>query len=245
MLELDQLVRLIESRTEAEWLDALFRAARGLGFDSVSFAVVASKYAPLESAFVRSNFSQVWCDHYNAGKLYHVDPTVKHCMSSGLPIVWSPNIFRALTQRKLYDDASAFGLRSGIAFPIHAPRGEVGMITFAAHNVSVEQFSRHWPHHLADLSLLRDYAFQSSLKHLGEREKDQPMPHLSVREMEVFKPVAAGKTAHEVANVVNCAEATINFQITEICQKFGVMTAQQAVVKGLVLGVINPADLSS
>lgn len=87
------------------------------------------------------------------------------------------------------------------------------MISFTALNVSVEQFARHWPHHLAELSLLRDYAYQSSLKYLG-----------------------AGKTAHEIAHVMKCTEATVNFQTIKICQRFDIMTSQQAVVKALALG---------
>lgn len=238
MLELDLLLKLIESHTETEWLNLLFQLARGLGFDSVVFAVVASKYEPLESAFVRSNYSKMWCDHYNANQLYYIDPTVKHCMTSVLPIVWSPQIFDAPNQRKLYEDASSFGLRSGISFPIHASGGKTGMISFSALNVSVEQFSRQLPHHLADLSLLRDYAFQSSLKYLGGHEVEEPAPHLTARELEVLKWIVAGKSVHETARVMNCAEATISFHIVTICQKFKVMTCQSAVVKAIALGVI-------
>ena len=68
------------------------------------------------------------------------------------------------------------------------------------------------------------------------------MPHLTKRELEVIKWVMAGKSSWEISRITDCAEATINFHIANIRQKFNVNTRQQALVKAIALGIITPED---
>jgi LuxR family quorum-sensing transcriptional regulator LasR len=242
MIELDQLKKLIDSSSEAAWSEALFDVARSLGFDSVLYAAVASKHASLETSFLHSNYSSDWREQYDSKKLYYVDPTVRHCMGSVVPIVWEREIFTANNQGELYEEASHFGIRSGITLPIHGCNGEVGLISFATDMQPGEQFNGRLMHHMSDLSLVRDYAFESSLKFIQARAPGEPAPHLTRRELEVLKWVAAGKSSWEISRITDCAEATINFHIANIRQKFNVNTRQQALVKAIALGIITPED---
>ena len=240
MVGLDQLMRLVEAESEIAWRDSLFDLASGLGFDSVLFGIAESKHTRLESSFVRSNYSEEWREHYNSHQLFYVDPTVTHCMGSLLPLVWSPQIFQAPNQRELYEEASSFGLRSGISFPIHGANGEVGLLSFSARERPGKRFDRQVSHHMADLSLVRDYAFQSSLQFLGKRNISEPAPQLSKRELEVFQLVLDGNSSCEIGRIMHRTEATINFHVSKIRQKFKVKTRQQAVVKGIALGILTP-----
>lgn len=242
MLEFNKLLQLVNSPTEAAWSVALFDAAGSLGFDSVLYGVVPSKYVALELSFLKSNYAPGWREQYDALKLYDVDPTVHHCMRSSLPIVWKPTTFVALQHGGLYEEASAFGIRSGVTFPIHGCHGEVGLISFAADQLPGEQFNQQLMHSMGDLSLLRDYAFESSLKFLKARTPAEPVPHLTKRELEVLKWVMAGKSSWEISRITDCAEATVNFHIANIRQKFNVNTRQQALVKAIALGIISPED---
>jgi LuxR family quorum-sensing transcriptional regulator LasR len=242
MVALSQLMKLINSNSEAAWRDALFDVARGLGFDSVLYGVVPSKHASLEGSFLHSNYSRDWRVQYDTQKLYYVDPTVSHCLASSIPIVWEPETFIAKDQGALYEEASQFGIRSGITFPIHGRSGEVGLISFAADVMPGEQFNDRLIHYLADLSLVRDYAFESSLKHIKAKNVAEPVPHLTKRELEVIKWVMAGKSSWEISRITDCAEATVNFHISNIRQKFNVNTRQQALVKAIALGIITPED---
>lgn len=242
MLELGQLKKLIDSASEAAWSATLFEVARSLGFDSVLYGAVPSKHASLEASFLHSNYSRDWRAQYDAKKLYYVDPTVRHCMGSAVPIVWEREIFSATDQDELYEEASHFGIRSGITFPIHGCDGEVGLLSFASDMLPGQQFNEHLMHYMADLSLVRDYAFESSLKFIRAREPGEPAPHLTKRELEVLKWVMAGKSSWEISRITDCAEATINFHIANIRQKFNVNTRQQALVKAIALGIITPED---
>jgi LuxR family quorum-sensing transcriptional regulator LasR len=68
-------------------------------------------------------------------------------------------------------------------------------------------------------------------------------PKLTRRELEVLKWVMAGKSSWEISRITNCSEATVNFHMANVRQKFNVNTRQQAVVKAISLGMIIPEDL--
>lgn len=167
MVTRDQLQKLVESEGELAWRDSLFELARSLGFDSVLFGAIASKDARLESAFIQSNYSEEWCEYYSAKKFYKLDPTVRHCMVSVLPILWHPKIFESREQCQLYEAACSFGLRSGISFPLHSPGGVVGLFTLCARDLPSNRFEEEIRKSMAELSLVRDYVLHSSLKYVG------------------------------------------------------------------------------
>ena len=242
MVELGQLNRLLDSHTEATWSGALFDVAADLGFGSVMVAVLPSRHANLETSFLRSNYSPAWRQRYEAEKLHYVDPTVQHCMSSVLPLVWQPDAFSRSEQKAVYEEASSYGIHSGITFPLHGCNGEIGLISFASDMRPGPAFNARLTEYMADLSLLRDYAFESSLPFLRAHSAAEPVPHLTRRELEVLKWVMAGKSSWEISRITDCAEATVNFHISNIRQKFNVSTRQQALVKAIALGILNPED---
>ncbi len=242
MVELNQLLSLMNSRSEAAWRTALFDVADSLGFSSVMYAALPSKHANIETSFLHSNYSPAWRQRYEAEKLHYVDPTVQHCMSSVLPLVWQPEAFNQTEQLALYEEASDHGIRSGITFPMHGCNGEAGLISFASDMKPGPAFNAQLTHYMSELSLLRDYAFESSLPFMRAHAHAEPIPHLTRRELEVLKWVMAGKSSWEISRITDCAEATVNFHISNIRQKFNVSTRQQALVKAIALGIISPED---
>lgn len=240
MIELAHLTALLECEDEASWSAALFSLARQQGFDQVLYGVVASKHMKLEAAFLRSNYSPKWRATYDTEKLAYVDPTVGHCLNSSLPIIWKPETFRTPTQRALYEEASGHGIRSGITFPIHGPNGEFGVISFASDKLPSDKFDLAPGEAMAALSLIRDYAFESSLKFINAHSPAETPPRLTKRELEVLNWVMVGKSSWEISKITRCSEATINFHIANIRQKFNVNTRQQALVKAISMGMITP-----
>lgn len=238
----DQLATLLECKDAASWSRTLFALGRDHGFEQVLFGIVPSRHAKLENAFLQSNYSPDWRERYDANKLAYVDPTVSHCLSSTLPIVWAPDTFRSAPERELYEEASAFGVRTGVTLPIHGPGGEFGVISFASDLRPRADFDRGIRSVMPALSLIRDYAFASSLRLMGEAHGMEQAPRLTPRELEVLKWVMAGKSSWEISRITNCSEATVNFHMANVRQKFNVNTRQQAVVKAIALGLITPED---
>jgi LuxR family transcriptional regulator, quorum-sensing system regulator LasR len=238
-----ELMQLLESKDPISWKQGLFSLARAHGFDQVLYGMVPSRHAKLEIAFLVSNYASTWRDKYDADRLAYVDPTVSHCLASSLPIVWEPEAFRGVAQRGLYEEACAHGIRSGVTFPIHGPGGEFGVLSFASDARADSKFQRDIENVMPSLALIRDYAFQSALRLATPAPTAEAAPRLTRRELEVLKWVMAGKSSWEISRITNCSEATVNFHMANVRQKFNVNTRQQAVVKAIALGLIIPEDL--
>jgi LuxR family quorum-sensing transcriptional regulator LasR len=242
MVKSDQLLQLMQSESPDAWSEVLFSLARDCGFDRVLYGMVASRHAKLENAFVLSNYSPEWRERYDAHRLAYIDPTVSHCLASTLPIVWQASTFCGPAQRELYEEACRYGIRSGVTFPIHGPNGEFGVLSFASGAAPGAATTRALEQQLPDLALIRDYAFQSASRFLGAAAPAEIPPRLTRRELEVLSWAMAGKSSWEISKIISCSEATINFHMANVRQKFNVNTRQQAVVKAIALGLIIPED---
>ena len=238
MVDMGNLTQLLSCTNEAAWRDTLFTLAKRQGFDQVVYGVIGSRQDKLESAFLQSNYSSSWRDRYDTDRLHYVDPTVTHCLSSSLPIVWQPDTFSGPRQREFYEEACGHGIRSGITFPIHGPNGEFGVVSFASDALPDP---REALQAMSSLALIRDYAFESSLRFVRPQQL-QDKPRLTRRELEVLKWVMVGKSSWEISKITNCSEATVNFHIGNVRQKFGVSTRQQALVKAIGMGILIPED---
>lgn len=241
MIDTALLLGLLDAGDDRTWTERLFRLARSQGFDQMLYGVVPSRHVRFETAFTRSNYSAEWRDRYESNGFHYVDPTVVHCVANTLPLIWAPSTFGSGQPGALYEEASAHGIRSGVTLPIHGPQGELGMISFVSDLRPNVPFERSLLEALPALSLIRDYAFASSAR-FREARAEPELPRLTRRELEVLQWVMVGKSSWEVARITNCSEATVNFHLANVRQKFGVNTRQQAVVKAIALGLITPED---
>lgn len=236
-MKYDQFTNLLDANTEQDWQNMVFSFANNLGFDQTLYAVLKSKDEPIENAFLRSNYSKEWRNTYDNTKLGYVDPTVSHCMKSTIPLLWTPECFARPAQKNMYEEATSYGLRSGIIFPIHGPNGEFGMMSFVSEQLSNPASRKDLMQFLPTLSIIRDYVFESSKKFITTPEEVKIV--LTPRENEVVKWTVAGKSSWEISMILNCSESTVNFHLSNIRQKFNVNTKQQAIIKALKLGIIQ------
>jgi LuxR family quorum-sensing transcriptional regulator LasR len=241
MIETAQLVQLLNSKDVGSWSRALIALGEQLGFEQVLFGIVSSRYAQFERAFLQSNYSPEWRQRYDAEHLAYVDPTVGHCLTSSLPVIWAPDLFDGSAEGALYEEARSHGIVTGVTLPIHGPNGEFGVLSFASDARPGSEFTRHMARITPELTLVRDYAFASSQRFSELAGKDD-VPRLTRRELEVLNWVMAGKSSWEISMITRCSEATVNFHLANVRQKFNVNTRQQAVVKAISLGLINPED---
>lgn len=240
MIQIEKMLQLFDCKNADAWSAALFEIARQCGFQYALYGVMQSKKTPFETAFIRSNYSEQWRNIYDRKCFHYIDPVVAHCQASALPIAWSADSFRGNVQQDFYEQASGHGLRSGITYPIHGAEGEFGMLSFvSANRLHMRALCNY--ELLTSLSLVRDYALESSIRFARTLPNDLAQTRLTPRELECIKWVMAGKSSWEIARILCCSEATINFHIANLKRKFQVQTRQQAVVKAIKEGLIVPA----
>lgn len=228
---------LLNAATVDGWFDALGRIGRERGFEYTSFALLMRNGMPSSEVFHVSNYSRTWAKIYDKSHYMQRDPVFRHCLSRTSPLVWDSEQFAEPIGQVIYEQASRFGLRWGVALPIHGPQNEAGMLCFASSDRS-ETVRAACEHHLPALGLIRDAAFESALPHVGKR-LDSFMPKLTPRESECLKWVAYGKSTWEISRILSCSESTVNYHIMNVRSKMGVHSRSAAMMKAISMGLIE------
>jgi len=234
----NQYASLFEMNTLDSWTSTVFNLSKSYGFDKCLYSVLNSKHDAMENAFIKSNYAPGWHKTYDEKHLASVDPTVQHCLSSNLPLLWEDRTFNGAGQKELYETAKQYGLCSGLIFPIHGARGEFGMMSFVAPQSKFAKSNKEFQHIVRTLSILKDHVFESSLKFIHNREGNKPIC-LTPRETEVLKWSTAGKSSWEISKILNCSESTVNFHLLNVRHKFDVSTTQLAVIRAIQQGIIH------
>lgn len=218
------------------WKNAAEALIRALDFDFFLYGLRPRRNC--EDYVVAGNYPNAWRDQYDSQGLVRWDPTVRHCATHQIPLVWTEQLFRTKEEAKLYGEASGYGLRSGVSVPLHGAGGATGMISCASESkpsaTRIKQIRRLLP----DLQLLAAYV-QESYCRLCSNEPEEEAPLLTQRELECLKWVAVGKTAWETARIMCCSERTINFHVANVNAKLGVVNRRHAATRALTLGLIS------
>lgn len=242
MSRLGQFSDLLACDSGNDWQEKVFGHGAALGFEQTLVAVFPSRETPKEAefAFLHSNYSANWRNKYDTENLGYVDPTVSHCATKSTPLIWSPDLFASPRQKEMYEEACAYKLRSGVTLPIHGPNGELGILCFVSDTRSGKDFLQHAEHLLPELSIFRDFIFESSARFRQALVHNLEYPSLTPCELECLKWCADGKSSWETATILHCSEATVNFHIGNVRRKLNVNTRRQAVVKAMRLGIVCP-----
>lgn len=221
-----------------DWFGSLNKVFQDGGFSQTLFALKTNKDAPNEKALVLTSYSQQWREKYSSANYQNVDPTVEHSLKSSLPIFWEPNNYKN-EQRDFFEEASAYGLRSGITLPLHDPDGRCGLLSLVVEGQSGKYFSDGYIRdRLLTAIYIRDIALETSKRFLKDTHQKATPVSLTGREKEVIKWSAAGKTSWEIAKILSCSESTINFHFNNIRSKFNVNSRRQAIIKAIQGGAV-------
>ncbi len=238
----EQLSHLLSSDSVEDWRNRLFGLGAAMGYEQTRLAILPDPNAPIEAehAFQHSNYAADWLDKYTAEKLHHIDPTFAHCLCKSTPLIWSPDLFSGRCQQEMYEEASGYGIRSGVTLPIHGANGELGILCFASDTKPDRRFHDHAQRDLPFLSYLRDFVLESSLEFMKPPHGAKSAISLTARELECLKWSAVGKSSWEIGNILNCTEANVNYHFSNIRRKFNTNSRQQAIARAIKLGLIDP-----
>ena len=173
-----------------------------------------------------NNYPSDWIAKYEEGQFSEVDPVLAHCMHSSLPILWGDKVFEK--SPKLWQAQKKQGLEHGWSHSLHDDKGLHSMLSVAGSS-----------HPITPYELYENLGYALFISHhlhgLVAQNLPEPVPHsckprLSVRELEVLRLSADGKTAYEIAKILSLAERTINFHVHSAIQKLGVNNKIAAVI---------------
>ncbi|MFW3899122.1 autoinducer binding domain-containing protein [Pseudomonas bharatica] len=197
-----------------------------LGFDFFGFTCWTS-FDPRPMFW--STWPAGWIQKYKARKFLEVDPRIEHCRRSILPISWSEDLFRSAPG--LWDEAQAFGLCHGWSQGSHS-EGVFSVLDVAREKGPISD--QEWYEKAGQVLLLCNLIHMQQVDELKRRIEAL---NLSTREIEVLRWSAIGKTAEEVAGILNLSESTVNFHARNSIVKLGVQNKVAAIARAAQLGL--------
>ncbi len=190
---------------------------------------------------VLTNFPRGWRDRYIDMDYGKVDAMMPLAGRSLFPIRWD-EVFdgQEVTpkQRRIYAEASEFGLKCGITVPIHGPAGGMALISMCG-DLSPREFNQIWGSLKDDLTLMATDTHKAVLDCVSQEASLEPIS-LTEREKECLLWTSQGKTAWEVSNILGITERTVLFHLNNAMAKLRVFSKHHAVVKAIMMGLILP-----
>ena len=180
------------------------------------------------------NYPEGWRKIYEDLRLIRKTPIVRYCAENHSPIFWSQVDDEEIQEIK---KTLFSGYQAGFTLPLHGPMGTFGIfnLSLAAGNSNCES------------SLLKALpTAQLVIPHLQDaimrirKEQDVKKVKFTTREIECLTWATEGKSAWEIAKILDCSERTITFHLNNATTKLNCTNRYQAISKAILTGVISP-----
>lgn len=231
----DLLAVTVRAECEQRIFDCIKSAALALGFDYCAYGYRAPLPLTRPKIVVLDNYPPAWRERYLQAGYIQTDPVVRHGRRTQAPIVWSKELFADAMQ--LWEEAQSHGLRFGWAQSSLDGLGVGGMLVLSRSNGAITDQELaahgpqlHWLTHVAHLALARA---------LKARDRDIGNPCLTVRELEVLKWTADGKSSQDIADILTVSKNTVDFHVKNAVTKLHAANKTAAVVRAAMMGYLN------
>jgi LuxR family transcriptional regulator len=227
--------RLAESATSVErMVKELSNIAGNLGFEYCSY-VLRSPF-PVSNPAVAwsSTYPQRWLDHYFSHNYLEIDPLLRRVQHDLSPVVWTADAHQV--QPAFWEEARAHHIRHGWALATHGKHGMMGTLSLARSrevltpteldNIEAQLV---WLSHAA-FGVLSAVEMRKFASHIDQE--------LTLREREVLRWTAIGKTVAEISIILGISERAVTFHITNCLAKLNATNKTQAVMIAMLLGLL-------
>jgi len=120
---------------------------------------------------------------------------------------------------------------AGIAFPVHAERGQCGLVVFLGSEIVLAEDALYEIH-------TRCFSLFAAVARMRPGEAGR-VGSITKRELECLKLTANGCTSEDIARLLKLSVHTANQYLTQSAQKLNAVNRTQAVAKALRLGLIE------
>lgn len=209
-------------------------AAQALGFEYVSYwlrlplPITKSKFVFL------NNYPVEWQQLYESKDYASIDPLILQGQQSCTPIVWSDDVFRFAPE--FWQQAQAQGLKYGWSQSTRGSCGLPGMLSLVRSAQPISQVELDAKE--KQMQWLTSSAHILISRVLLTKFEKEYAPCLTPREIEILKWTADGKSADDIADILELSVNTVNFHVRNLILKFNVSNKTSAVVRALMFGVL-------
>ncbi|NBB59285.1 LuxR family transcriptional regulator [Pseudomonas sp. ODNR1LW] len=232
-LQLSQLASAKEIDTAYQ---VALRFAKNIGYKFFEFSVAYKIRSEQLNTLRLNNYPASWNNEYEQKKFRDIDPIVAHCNQTMLPVLWSEELFCKVPS--MWDALETQGFQHGWSQSVHDDEsGLCSILSLARSHCPISSFELY--ENLGFSVFMGQHLHALAVRSLPKHPAKLASPHLSLREVDVLKLAADGKTAYESARILNLSARTVNFHVQSAIEKLGVnnkISAVIAAVKGGYLG---------
>jgi len=213
------------------------RLTQSLGFQQFAYLHLTGDTPRLISSYPRS-----WTSRYFRLGYQQLDPVVLRARGQHALFNWGGDTSAPAgnrEQRRFFDEATTYGIRSGITVPISGGFGRMAAFTLATgeREVHPERLTAEWK----DLLQLVGVYFHA---HVAARLEALPtIQHagieLTQRERQCLAWIAQGKTVADIAVLVQISPRTVVFHLQNARRKLGASSLAQCVAEALRRGLLS------
>lgn len=220
--------------------------AQGFGFDGFLYGTSLSLHPNQETRqFVYSTWPEELIRLYDERAYIEVDPRIPDVLASVLPLVWDQSTYRGRSAAvdSYLDVIQAYGVASGVMCSLRDNRGRVGALSLSCSLPILDEVRRLMiGQHMGDILMFERYFHELFVS--GVLNALVP-PHLegarlSGRERECLSMAARGLTGEDIAFKLSISSRTVQHHFDSIRSKLGAANRQEAIARGLQVGIIGP-----
>jgi LuxR family quorum sensing-dependent transcriptional regulator len=190
--------------------------------------------APLSLTNVQPEFKHV----YSTERLDADDPVLKYCFHTLYPKEWS-RILSLQTfsrrEQKFIGLSADFSMHDGLAFPVHGPGNDYGILSFSSHqHVSVPDIT------LVAMVNLFAQKLHACIRENFDHYLQKSTAKLAAREIDILYWCGEGKTAWEIGQILGISERTVETHIQNAKKKLDAVNTVQAIAKAMTIRFSEP-----
>ncbi|MGH8524396.1 MAG: LuxR family transcriptional regulator [Gammaproteobacteria bacterium] len=234
-------------RSEIEWPSIECAQARFQAFAEANefpYFKVSLDIRKQENHFIRAeitNYPLTWLKRYRRCGYAKVDPEPSMVREAWSPFAWDELKARAPAARRLFEDAAVHGLVDGFTVPLYCSNGESAALTLAGPRMPKRPEAR-WGLYFGA------YRFQcvafSRLRTLLQTAPSPPSrDRLTDRQRHILFLLMQGMGVKSIARHLGLHTRTIDDGLRRACQRLGVTSREQAIVRALATRQIDASSL--
>ena len=231
-------------RSFQEFTDAIQTADDQIGFERIARRVTERlgfrwfAYLRLSDDIptLMSSYPKSWTDRYFDLGYQQIDPVVRRARHESELFSWggsAPNATGDREQRRFFDEAMTFGIKSGITVPIRSGFGRMSAFTMASDESTAS--TERLVDDCRDVYQLVGLYFHAHVTAKVRTAVKQPDGEgvLTQRERQCLAWAARGKTVADTAILVGIAPRTVVFHLEKARQKLNASSIAQCVAEAM------------
>ena len=190
--------------------------------------------SPSVDPYIRLTYPDSWIKRYLQMGYIDVDPVIREGFLRTLPFDWRELKIETAAEVAFLTDAFAHNVGPyGYSVPVRSKNGHRALFS-----ISFSRSENEWTEFLkSNKAALIEIANRMHRKIIAE-ELGESDVHLSTREIECLRWVASGKSAAEIAVILNISAHTARDYLKSSRFKLDCVSSAQAVTKAVKLGLI-------